>query len=173
MIEIQQFGQEGLPAMRQVLIDIHADAYADAMDDPFNQRFPWFVDHWGSNPGFACAVAYDGGAPAGFCYGAPAKPDREWWREHWSPPGGDASTFAVSELMIRKSWRKGGLSSRLHDELLATRPEALAVLLVDLAHPKVQKLYESWGYEKVGTRQPFADSPIYAVMVKQLRPAQP
>lgn len=36
-------------------------------------------------------------------------------------------------------------------------------------HPKVQGLYESWGYAKAGEQQPFADSPVYAVMVKPLR----
>lgn len=172
MIEIRLYGREDLPTIRQILIDVHADVYVEEMDDPLNQRFPWFIDHWSSNSGFACAIAYDGGTPAGFCYGAPAKPDREWWREHWSPPGEDASTFAVSELMTRAKWRKTGLSSRLHNELLATRPEALAALLVEPTHPKVQKLYESWGYEKVGTRQPFADAPLFAVMVKQLHPEE-
>lgn len=173
MIEIRHFGSDDLPAIRQILIDIHADAYSDAMDDPFNQRFPWFVDRWGQRPGFACAVAYDGSEPTGFCYGAPAAQGREWWREHWSPVEGGDSTFAVSELMIRKNWRKIGLSGRLHDELLATRSEALAVLLVDLTHPKVQKLYESWSYVKVGTQQPFADAPVFAVMVKKLPQTNP
>jgi hypothetical protein len=41
------------------------------------------------------------------------------------------------------------------------------VLLVDVTHPK--ELYESWDYSKVGQQQPFADSPGYAVMVKDLR----
>ncbi|MPY54007.1 acetyltransferase [Streptomyces acidicola] len=30
-------------------------------------------------------------------------------------------------------------------------------------------MYESWGYAKVGERQPFADSPLSAVMAKALR----
>ncbi|MER6632350.1 GNAT family N-acetyltransferase, partial [Streptomyces sp. NPDC000987] len=30
--------------------------------------------------------------------------------------------------------------------------------------------YESWGYRKVGERQPFPDSPLYAVMLKELKP---
>jgi hypothetical protein len=29
-------------------------------------------------------------------------------------------------------------------------------------------LYEEWGYVKVGEDQPFADSPVYAVTVKEL-----
>jgi hypothetical protein len=45
------------------------------------------------------------------------------------------------------------------------------VLLVDVTHPKVQSLYETWGYDKVGEQRPFADSPTYAVMVRELRAA--
>jgi GNAT superfamily N-acetyltransferase len=170
LIKILRYDQDDLPRLRQTLIDVHADAFADAMDDPFNQRFPWFVDHWGANPAFACVVAYNETEPVGFSYGAPPKPNREWWREHWTPDG-DSTTFAVSELMVRPQWRKTGISQQLHDALLADRPEALAVLLVDVTHPKVRTLYESWGYEKVGDRQPFADSPLYTVMIKHLRPA--
>ena len=39
---------------------------------------------------------------------------------------------------------------------------------MDTTHPKVQALYESWGYRKVGQRQPFPDSPVYAVMLAEL-----
>ncbi|WP_413788305.1 acetyltransferase [Streptomyces anulatus] len=31
-------------------------------------------------------------------------------------------------------------------------------------------MYKSWRYEKAGEQRPFADSPLYAVMVKSLRP---
>lgn len=69
--------------------------------------------------------------------------------------------------MVRPRWRKTGVSKLLHEALLADRPEALAVLLVDSDHPKVQRLYETWGYRKVGSRQPFPDSPVYFVMMKE------
>ncbi|WP_404829176.1 GNAT family N-acetyltransferase [Streptomyces albicerus] len=75
----------------------------------------------------------------------------------------------MSEVMVRPSRRKQGISERLHKALLKERTEDLAVLLVALTHPKVQALYESWGYAKVGKQQPFADPPVYAVMVKGLR----
>ena len=171
MIELRHFRHEQLPeGFRQLLIDVHADAYADAMDDPFNQRFPWFVDHWTATEGFSCVVAYDGDEPAGFAYGAPLSPGREWWRSTgYQPKNGCTSTFAVSEIMVRPRWRKQGVSVRLHEELLKERKEDLAVLLVDVTHPKVQALYESWGYSKVGEQRPFADSPLFAVMVKELQ----
>jgi GNAT superfamily N-acetyltransferase len=167
-IELRHFTHEDVDAeLRQVLLAVHADAYADQMNDPFNQRFAWFVDHWTGNPGWSCVVAQDDGEPVGFAYGAPAATGREWWREHWIPQGA-TSTYAVSELMVRPRWRKTGTAAALHTALVDQRPEALAVLLVDTTHPKVQALYESWGYRKVGNRQPFADSPLYAVMVKHL-----
>lgn len=168
VIELRPFTSDDLPAVRQLLIDVHADAYADQMDDEFHQRFPWFVDHWGKMKGFACVIAYDGDEPVGFAYGAPAVPGREWWREHVDPAPEDPSTFSFSELMVRPRWRKQGISERLHRSLLEGRPEALAVLLVDTTHPRVEALYAAWGYRRVGTQRPFADSPLYAVMVADL-----
>ncbi|MFJ8231443.1 GNAT family N-acetyltransferase [Streptomyces sp. NPDC094448] len=167
-LEIRRFTHHDRPRIRQTLIDIHADAYADAMDVDFNQRFPWFVDHWGGNPHFACVIAFDGDIAAGFAYGAPAPPYREWWREHLSPAPGADRTFAYSELAVRATYRKTGTAELLSRTLLGDRDEDLAVLLVDTEHPRVQKLYESWGFRKVGERRPFPDSPLYAVMLADL-----
>jgi len=44
----------------------------------------------------------------------------------------------------------------------------MVALSVDTTHPKVQALYESWGYRKGGESRPFADSPLYALMVAEL-----
>lgn len=170
-IDLRHYGHEDLPEIRQTLLDVHADAYADEMDDPFTQRFPWFVDHWGGSPGFACVIGYEGTEPVGFAYGAPAEPGREWWRDCPIEEPEQSRTFSFSELMVRPKWRKTGTADRLHAALIDDRPEALAVLLVDPDHPKVQALYETWGYRHIGHRQPFPDSPRYAVMLRDLRAA--
>lgn len=67
--------------------------------------------------------------------------------------------------MVRERWRKTGTSARLHRALMDATEADLAALLVDVTHPKVQALYESWGYRKVGERQPFPDSPVFALML--------
>lgn len=167
MTELRSFTAEDLPSIRQMLIDVHADAFADQMDDEFHRRFPWFVDQWGGRAGFACVVGYDAGEPVGYAYGAPAAEGREWWRPFMEEPA-DPSTFSLSELMVRPRWRKRGLSEVLHKALLRGRSEAMVALSVDTAHPRVQALYESWGYRKVGESRPFADSPLYALMVARL-----
>ncbi len=169
-IELTHYQGSSLPdGFRELLLRIHTDAYRDQMDDEFIRQFPWFVDRWSGLPGFTCTIGTDStGEAVGFAYGAPAVEGREWWREHLDQAPAASSTYAVSELMVRPAWRKQGISRLLHDALLADRPEALAVLLVDPDHPQVQKLYESWGYKQVGFRQPFADSPRYAVMLRTL-----
>ncbi|MFC4035276.1 GNAT family N-acetyltransferase [Streptomyces polygonati] len=168
VLEVRRYGHDDLPQIRQAILDIHADAYAELRDDPFVQRFPWFVDHWGGNPGFACVIAYDEDEAVGFAYGAPATPGREWWREHLDPAPERDRTFSFSEMAVRVGWRKIGAGKRLADALMEGRDEDLAVLLVDPDHPRVRALYESWGYRKVGDRRPFPDSPTYAVMLAEL-----
>ncbi|MFC8826565.1 GNAT family N-acetyltransferase [Streptomyces sp. NPDC057137] len=167
-LDIRDYAHADLPRIRQTLLDLHASAYAEELDDEFNQRFPWFVDHWGSHPGFSCVVGYDDDKPVGFAYGAPATEGREWWREHLDPAPERTRTYSFSELAVHPTWRGTGAAERLSRALLRTREEDLAVLLVDTRHPKVQALYESWGYRKVGERQPFPDSPVFAVMLAEL-----
>ncbi|WP_329179132.1 GNAT family N-acetyltransferase [Streptomyces sp. NBC_01477] len=167
ILDVRHYTHDDLAQIRQTILNIHADAYADNMTE-FDERFPWFVDHWGGNPGFACVIAYDGDQAIGFAYGAPAAPEREWWREHLDPAPEKHRTFSYSELAVHPDWRKKGVADRLSRALMDGRDEDLAVLLVDVDHPRVQALYESWGYRKVGERQPFPDSPVYAVMIVEL-----
>ncbi|MFD7580159.1 GNAT family N-acetyltransferase [Kitasatospora sp. NPDC059817] len=168
-IALRRYEAGSIPADHaQLLIDVHADAYREQADDPFVQRFPWFAKHWTSRPGYSCVMAYDADEPVGYSYGAPLEDGREWWRPHMPPPA-DTSTFAVSEVMVRPDWRKLGIAEQTHNALLSERAEALAVLYVDVTHPRVLALYERWAYKKVGEHRPFEDAPLYAVMVRALR----
>lgn len=167
-MEVKHYGQAETAGIRELLLDVHDGEYAGS-DDPFHsrERFGEFVDSWSGKEGFACVVGYDGEEPVGFAYGAPFAAGR-WWRGSGLPVGYAGPSFALSELMVLPRWRKTGVSTRLHDALVGARTEARATLLVDVLHPRVQALYESWGYTKVDEQQPFSDSPVFAVMVKPL-----
>ncbi|MFG2580426.1 GNAT family N-acetyltransferase [Streptomyces malaysiensis] len=167
-LDIRHFGHDDLADIRQTIIDLHAAAAGPDRDDDFKKKFPWFVDHWGGHPEFSCVIAFDGDKAVGFAYGAPANPGREWWREYLDPAPEKELTFSYSELAVIPEWRKQGVAERLTRTLMAGRDEVLVVLLVDLEHPRVQALYETWGFRKVGERQPFPDSPVYAVMLAEL-----
>ncbi|MFE0041608.1 GNAT family N-acetyltransferase [Streptomyces albireticuli] len=168
-IAVRRYTHHDAPRIRQTLIDLFVEATGEEeMADPFNQRFDWFVDHWSGHPEFACVIGYEDDEPVGMAYGAPANPGREWWREHLDPAPEKSRTFSVSELRVRPKWHKTGAAKRIFDALVNGRDEDLAVLLVEVGHPRVQALYEKWGYRKVGERQPFPDSPVYAVMLRAL-----
>ncbi|MGP3947662.1 hypothetical protein [Streptomyces sp. 7N604] len=34
---------------------------------------------------------------------------------------------------------------------------------------RLRARYEAWGYEQIGTQQPFPDSPVFASMMRTLR----
>ncbi|WP_018565672.1 GNAT family N-acetyltransferase [Streptomyces sp. PsTaAH-124] len=167
-LDIRHFGTDDLAEIRQTLIALHAAAAGPDRDDDFKRKFPWFVDHWGGKDGFACVIAYDGAEPVGFAYGAPSDEGREWWREYLAEVPDRHRTFAYSELAVHPSWRGQGVSDALSRALFEDRPEDFVVLLVDVTHPRVQALYEGWGFRKIGERQPFPDSPVYAVMLAEL-----
>ncbi|MYX40731.1 GNAT family N-acetyltransferase [Streptomyces sp. SID89] len=166
-LDLRRYTRGDLPQIRQTIIDIHADAQGKDVDE-FRKKFAWFVDHWGSREGYSCVIAYDGETAVGFAYGAPAVEGREWWREHIDPAPKKTLTFAYSELAVRQAYRKQGISDVLSRALLEDRREDLAVLLVDVEHPRVQALYEDWGFKKVGEQRPFPDSPVFAVMLADL-----
>ncbi|MFF2013539.1 GNAT family N-acetyltransferase [Streptomyces sp. NPDC058195] len=77
--------------------------------------------------------------------------------------------FAPSELMVMPQWQGTGRAQQIHDALIQSADVDFVTLLVDSTHPRVQALYEEWGYEKGDEAKPSDDSPVYAVMVRTLR----
>lgn len=169
-VEFRRYGNSDAGSVTETLLDMHSVIHSDS-DDPFRkrERFAGFVAHWSKIEGWSCVIGYDAGDPVGFAYGAPFRAGK-WWSGGRLPDGMEGASFALSELMVLPRWRKTGISSQLHEALVGTRSELRATLLVDAAHPKVQALYEGWGYEKVDEQKPFNDSPVFAVMVKRLGP---
>ncbi|MEV3896507.1 GNAT family N-acetyltransferase [Streptomyces anulatus] len=177
-IAIRHYTGAQAPSIRQVLLDVYAEVYAEpARTDPFASldRFAEGLDGWSARPGWSCVIGYDGDQPVGYAYGAPLPEGARWWGGLLTdvPAGVTAETgirtYALSELMVRTSWRKTGTARRLHSALLSPCREERATLLVDQNHPKVHALYESWGWQTLGDIRPrLPDAPLFHAMLLPL-----
>ncbi|WP_331759982.1 N-acetyltransferase (plasmid) [Streptomyces sp. NBC_01525] len=171
LVPAQQYSE-----VRALLLGLYREIYVDE-DTGFHDadRFADRADAYARHPGWAAVIGRGGdGEATGYAFGAPLPPGSRWWRSARRPlpaayteeTGG--RTFAVFELMVRRPWRGTGEAARIHESLLKDRPEERATLLVDAAHDAVRRRYEEWGYLRIGDQQPFEDSPVYSMMVRDL-----
>jgi GNAT superfamily N-acetyltransferase len=139
--------------------EVEEDLFALAAEVYGKDRDPDAVRRarvWRRQPGFALVEARHGGYLVGYASGMPLRPSTSWWRglttalpedftaEH---PG---RTFAVTELLVRASWRRQGIGRELHELLLAGRGEERAALTVPPGAAAAQAALRSWGWRKVG-----------------------
>src|SRR4029450_6899419 len=101
--------------------------------------------------GFALVTGALDGELVGYACGVTLGADTPWWRGLCRPVAGEAARetgdrpFAVNEIMVRTPWRRQGVASRLHDALLAARPEERAALLVDPSNVPARTAYPRGG----------------------------
>jgi GNAT superfamily N-acetyltransferase len=163
----------GLGDIRQQLLDVYAEIYADRLSEEFHsvERFDERLGWNTEVPGFAAVVGYLDDAPVGYAYGCTLQETTRWWKGlRTSLPDGATTetgtrTFALSELMVIEKVRGTGTARQIHDALLRDRLEERVTLLVERDHPKVRGLYESWGYEWFGEVLPFPDAPLYDALI--------
>ena len=146
----------------------------DSADDPAAARR---ARVWRRQPGFALAEARHGGFLVGYASGMPLRPSTSWWRELTTPlpPAVTAEhqgrTFALTELLVRASWRRQGIGRDLHDLLLDGRTEERATLTVAPEAVPAQRAFRSWGWRKVArTHGDEPDAPVLDVLLLPLTP---
>jgi GNAT superfamily N-acetyltransferase len=160
------------------LQDLHAEVYPDPpprRDDDaalFAGRFR--IQR--RQPGFVLAEARHGGYLVGYAAGLPLRPSTSWWRDLTTPLPDEVTTehagrtFALTELLVRASWRRQGIGRALHDLILANRPEERATLTVLPGAAAAQNAFRAWGWRKIArTRDPRPGSPVADVLVITLR----
>ncbi|MFF4582965.1 GNAT family N-acetyltransferase [Streptomyces sp. NPDC001373] len=167
-MDLKWYAHADAQNVRSLLLDVHDEVYADDAD-PFHsrERFSYFVDLWSGREDWTCVSGWEDGSPVGYAYGSQFKPGG-WWKGADRPDGVRGRIFALSELMVVPRWQGTGRAQRIHDALVRSVEADFATLLVDSTHTKVRALYERWGYEKRDEAKPSDDSPLYAVMVRDL-----
>ncbi|MFI1676039.1 GNAT family N-acetyltransferase [Streptomyces sp. NPDC020607] len=171
-MDLKRYGHADARDVRSLLLDIHDEVYASD-PDPFHERERWthFLDLWSSRENWRCIFGWEDGGPVGFAYGAVLKPGG-WWAGSKRPSDLRGPVFALSELMVLPRWQGTGRAKPIHDALIGPVQARVSSLQVEIDHPKVVRLYETWGYRKVDEFKPADDSPVYAAMVKDLPQAK-
>ncbi|MGW6741489.1 GNAT family N-acetyltransferase [Streptomyces sp. NPDC055025] len=169
-----------IDAVRNTLIEVYAEVHADRLHRPHYsvERYGERLARHATEPGWEAVIGYHDDQPVGYAYANAIAPDDRWWRRMSTPPPEgttERSTVALKEIMLRVPWRGTGLARRIHDELLAHRPEEQVSLLVNPLNGdgKVKDLYERWGYREISTQRPSADGPILTAMVRAIREPAP
>ncbi|WP_433221046.1 GNAT family N-acetyltransferase [Dactylosporangium sp. CS-047395] len=151
----------------------HADVISSAFYDP--DRFLQRVRGYMRSPGFELVTATAKAEPAGLALGYALTAGARWWQGLTTEVDPDAiaenghRTFALCELMVHPKLQRLGIARAIHDELLRSRPEDRATLLVRDDNTAAQTAYAKWGWTKLGKLQPYPDSPNYDALLLPLR----
>jgi ribosomal protein S18 acetylase RimI-like enzyme len=162
--------------MHEDLVAVHADARADLLDQPFYtpERYAERLQNYVRAPDFDLVAGRLDGLLIGYAFGGPLPINTAWWNGLDDAADPDVAvetpgrTFAFRELLVRRTHQRRGYAHQLHNELLATRPEQRATLLVRSDNP-AKDLYLRWGWTHVGYIRPYPDSPRFEALVKPLR----
>lgn len=127
---------------------------------------------WCRQRGFALVEARHGDYLVGFAAGMPLRPATSWWTELTIPLPAEVTTehpgrtFALTELLVRASWRRQGIAGSLHDLILDGRPEERATAAVPPGATAAQTAFRTWGWRRVArTRGLYHGSPALDLLV--------
>jgi GNAT superfamily N-acetyltransferase len=175
-LEISHHTGEDAWTMRDELVDVHADARADLLDQTFYtpERFAERLESYLRAPGFDLVAGRLDDLLIGYAFGSPLPANTAWWNGLQDAVDPDLTvetpgrTFAFRELLVRRAHQRRGYAHQLHDALLEHRSEQRATLLVRSDNPALA-LYVRWGWKQVGFLQPFVDSPRFEAMIRVTR----
>lgn len=175
-LELTIHGPTETLGLKDQMLATYLAAHADQQHDPWAtpERF-WerLVDIYAPTKDFATAAAWRDGEMVGYAFGSVREQSKGIWSEvQQALPdlGGSAGgpIYIFREFAVAPPSQGQGVGHAIHDHLLATRPEALAHLLVRTDNEKARRAYVSWGWRKIGEVRPFEDSPLMEAMVVQL-----
>ncbi|MFD0360275.1 GNAT family N-acetyltransferase [Nocardia sp. GCM10030253] len=185
-VEFQHLDAGQARDLRSTVEDIYRRSYLEAIasGDPFDSpeqfmhRFDRYTDPARGSV-FAMVVAHVDCRPAGQIWGWTLSPNAAWWKR-FQPDASIAAfdefiaedgtrTFGLSEIMVCSEFTGHGLARALHDELLDSRPERRATLLVEPDNNRAYRAYVKWGWSRVGVTKPsWPNAPVFDVLMRDL-----
>ncbi|MGC4755910.1 GNAT family N-acetyltransferase [Micromonospora trifolii] len=175
-LQLRRYNAEGAKEILDQLVDLYLEVYAGDGEFYTEDRYRRQLDLHMQRSGWELVTARVGGPLVGYIYGFPLSPQTRWWEgiQDPVPPGftgeNGTRTFALSELLVHTGWRRHGIASALHDELVASRSETRATLLVRPDNTAAQTAYAVWGWRKVTKLRPnWENAPVFDVLVSHPR----
>lgn len=159
-------------------MDVYKASHADQLHDPwFSPASFWqrLVDLYLPGRDFETVVGWVGGRVVGYAFGSPREQQPEIWADlrsaypEFELPAAEVPMYLFREFAVHPDYQRRGIGRTLHDALLEPRPEPVAELLVRKDNVPAQAAYRSWGWQQLGEKQPFADSPIFDRLVLNLQ----
>lgn len=177
---IRTLKQDSFHDYRDELIEVYEEVYAEQLDDPFfsSERYWSRLMAYAARDGFRAVAAEVDTTLVGYALGYTLPAESRWWQGLRSDLDAKTlvetgtRTFALNEIMVRKTWRRRGIARQLHNALLEGASEERATLLVLPDNTAAQAAYRSWGWQRVGELQPFDDAPVYDSMILELTEPQ-
>jgi GNAT superfamily N-acetyltransferase len=150
-------------------------ALHDEVFGPDDADFARRLGVWRRQPGFVLAEARHGGYLVGYACGMPLRPSTDWWRDVTAPlpatitdehPG---RTFALTQLLVRSSWRRQGIATELLDLVLNGRAEERVTVKLPPSAAAAQTVFRNWGWTKIArTRGPAPSAPVSDILTRPL-----
>lgn len=147
---------------REAVADTYVEAYPGPRGEEFHDRRQFlerFADDM-QRPGFDMMVA-DGPSLAGCAYGYVLERDGGLWEgfrgalpvdiEELTASG---QVFVLAELMVRPSYRRQRIATRLVDQLLVRSRAALVASLVEPGNEAARGAMQAWGWTRFGAVRP-------------------
>lgn len=170
----QYDGATAPDVLKTVIIPLYEASHPDRDEFHSTDRFVERTRGYMRAPGFGMVAAYIDDQPVALAFGYTLPQNARWWNGLNTPVEPDlieetgSRTFAVNEVMTHPDWQRKGLGSATHTELLRSRTEERATLLVNETNTPAVTGYEKMGYRKIGKLKPFPDAPNFDAMILPL-----
>ena len=133
---------------------LHAEVYAEQPNGRGEDAavFPGRFRVQCRLPGFVLAEARHGGFLVGYAAGMPLRLSTSWWRNLTAQLPDEVTTehpgrtFALTDLLVRASWRRQRIGSELHYLIHACRTHERSTLTLLPAVTLCQSVSGSWGW---------------------------